>query len=129
TDTYYPAAERMRLAMRLNGLLASPGFSSWLEGAPLDVDRLLRADDGRPRLSIFSIAHLEDAERMFFMSTLLDRVVEWMRRQGGTSSLRAILYIDEVFGFLPPVANPPSKPPLLTLLKQGRAAGLGVLVA
>ncbi|MEM8606812.1 MAG: DUF87 domain-containing protein [Myxococcota bacterium] len=128
-DTFYPASERQKLAMRINGVVAAPGFSAWLEGEPLDVQRLLWTEDGKPRLSILSIAHLSDAERMFFVSTLLSRVVSWVRKQSGTSSLRALLYMDEVFGFLPPVANPPSKAPLLTLLKQARAFGFGVMLA
>ncbi len=128
-ETFFPAAERMELAMTLNNLLASPGFAAWREGEPLDVGRLLHTDQGRPRLSILSIAHLSDAERMFFVTLLLSEVVAWMRTQSGTQSLRAILYMDEVAGYLPPVANPPSKGPLLTLLKQARAFGVGVMLA
>ena len=128
-ETFYPASDRQKLAMRLNGVLASPGFSAWLEGEALDIQRLLWTEDGKPRITILSIAHLSEAERMFFVSTLLNRVVSWVRAQSGTSSLRAILYMDEVFGFLPPVAEPPSKRPLLTLLKQARAYGLGVVLA
>lgn len=128
-ESFYPASDRQKLAMRINGVLASPGFAAWLEGEPLDVQSLLFDEGGKPRLSILSIAHLSEAERMFFVSTLLSRVVSWMRRQSGTSSLRALLYMDEVFGFLPPVAEPPSKRPLLTLLKQARAYGLGVVLA
>jgi L-aminopeptidase/D-esterase-like protein len=128
-ESFYPEKDRFELAMRLNGLLASPGFEAWLEGEPLDAGGLLFTPDGRPRVSIISIAHLQDAERMFVTSLLLTEVVSWVRAQPGTSTLRAILYMDEVFGYLPPVANPPSKAPLLTLLKQARAAGLGVVVA
>lgn len=128
-ETFYPASERQKLAMRVNGLLASPGFSGWMEGEPLDIQRLLWTEEGKPRITILSIAHLSEPERMFFVSTLLNRVVSWVRTQSGTSSLRAILYMDEVFGFLPPVAEPPSKTPLLTLLKQARAYGLGIVLA
>ena len=128
-ETFYPASDRQKLAMRINGLFASPGFSAWLDGEPLDIQRLLWTDEGKPRIAILSIAHLSEAERMFFVSTLLNRVVSWVRRQSGTSSLRAILYMDEVFGFLPPVSEPPSKRPLLTLLKQARAYGLGLVLA
>ena len=115
--------------MQLNQLLAAPGFGAWLEGEALDIDRLLYAPNGRPRVSVISIAHLDDQERMFFVSLLLNEIVGWMRSQRGTSSLRALVYFDEIFGFLPPVANPPSKAPLLTLLKQARAFGLGLVVA
>jgi hypothetical protein len=128
-ESFYSDADREKLAMRINGLLASPGFSAWLEGEPLDIQRLLWTEDGKPRITILSIAHLSEPERMFFVSTLLNRVVSWVRRQSGTSSLRALLYMDEVFGFLPPVAEPPSKKPLLTLLKQARAYGVGVVLA
>jgi hypothetical protein len=128
-ESFYPAKERFTLAMRLNNLLASPGFAAWLEGEPLDVSSLLFTPAGKPRVSIISIAHLGDAERMFFVSLLLSHVLGWMRAQPGTSSLRAILYMDEIFGYFPPVANPPSKEPLLTLLKQARAFGLGVVLA
>ena len=128
-ETFFPAADRFRLATRVNNLFASPGFAGWLEGESLNVGRLLYTDQGKPRLSILSIAHLSDAERMFFVTILLNEVVSWVRTQPGTSSLRAILYMDEVFGYFPPTANPPSKLPMLTLLKQARAFGLGVVLA
>lgn len=128
-ETFYPARERFELALALNNLLASPGFGTWLEGEPLDVASLLHTPAGQPRVSIMSIAHLGERERMFFVSLLLNQVAGWMRAQPGTTSLRAILYMDEIFGFFPPVANPPAKPPLLTLLKQARAYGLGVVLA
>ncbi|MCA9223348.1 MAG: ATP-binding protein, partial [Planctomycetales bacterium] len=128
-ETIFPAADRFELSMRLNNVMASPGFGAWLEGEPLDIQRLLHTRDGRPRLSIISIAHLSDAERMFFVTTLLNEVIAWMRSQPGTSSLRALLYMDEVFGYFPPTANPPSKTPMLTLLKQARAYGLGCVLA
>ena len=114
--------------MSLNNLLAAPGFSSWMEGEPLDIQQILHTAEGKPRLSIFSIAHLNDAQRMFFVSLLLNQTLGWMRTQSGTTSLRAVLYMDEIFGYFPPTANPPSKVPLLTLLKQGRAFGLGVVL-
>ena len=128
-EVFYPAGERMQLALKLNNLLASPGFASWLEGEPMDAGRLLYTEDGRPRISIVSLAHLDDRERMFVVTLLLSEVVGWMRAQSGTSSLRALLYMDEIFGFFPPSAAPPSKTPMLTLLKQARAFGLGVVLA
>jgi hypothetical protein len=128
-ETFYPARERQDLALRFNSILAAPGFDVWLSGDPLDIASLLYNPDGRPRISIVSIAHLGDAERMLVVSMLLDAVLDWTRRQTGTSSLRAMIYMDEVFGYLPPVANPPSKLPLLTLLKQARAFGVGVVLA
>ncbi len=120
---------RQTLGLKFNNLLASPGFSTWLEGPPLDIARMLHTPTGKPRISIFSIAHLGDAERMFFVSLLLNQVLGWMRAQNGTTSLRALFYMDEIFGYLPPTANPPSKKPMMTLLKQGRAFGLGCLLA
>ncbi len=128
-ETFYPAKERLKLAMAVNNLLASPGFAAWLSGEPLDIQRLLFTADGKPRISVISIAHLSDAERMFIVTLLLNEVVAWMRSQSGTSSLRAVLYMDEIFGYFPPTANPPSKLPMLTLLKQGRAFGLGCVLA
>jgi len=128
-DTFYPLKQRTELALKLNNLLASPGFASWMEGEPLDVQKLLYTADGKPRLSIISIAHLDEAERMFIVTLLLNEVLSWIRTQSGTSNLRAILYMDEVFGYFPPTANPPSKRPMLTLLKQARAYGLGVVLA
>ena len=127
--SFYPAKERFALAMRMNNLLASPGFESWLEGDPLNIGQMLYTAQGKPRASIFSISHLSDPERMFFVSMLLNEILGWMRSQPGTSSLRAILYMDEIFGYFPPVGNPPSKTPLLTLLKQARAFGLGVVLS
>ena len=128
-DTFFSSKDRQNLAMKLNALIASPGFAGWLEGEPLDVERLLCTPEGKPRIVVLSIAHLSEAERMFFVTLLLSEVVSWMREQPGSSHLRALLYMDEVFGFLPPVAEPPSKRPLLTLLKQARAFGLGVVLA
>lgn len=128
-EAFFPAADRFDLAMLLNNLIASPGFAPWTQGEPLDVARLLWTERGHPRVSILSIAHLGDAERMFFVTLLLNEVVAWMRTQPGSGSLRALLYMDEVFGFFPPVSNPPSKRPMLTLLKQARAFGLGVVLA
>jgi hypothetical protein len=128
-EAFFPGPERFELASALNNLLASPGFAAWMEGEPLEADALLHTPEGKPRLSVISIAHLGDQERMFFVTLLLNQVTGWMRRQSGTTSLRAILYMDEIVGFFPPVANPPSKQPLLTLLKQARAFGLGVVLA
>ena len=127
-ESFFPSNDRFQLAMALNNLLAAPGFSAWMEGESLDIQNILHTPQGKPRVAIFSIAHLADAERMFFVSLLLNQVLGWMRTQSGTTSLRAILYMDEIFGYFPPVANPPSKLPLLTLLKQGRAFGLGVML-
>lgn len=128
-DSFYNEKDRFQLVMALNNLLASPGFEVWRQGVPLDVQNLLYTPEGKPRLAVFSIAHLGDAERMFFVSMLLGATLAWMRRQSGTTSLRALFYMDEVFGYFPPTANPPSKKPLLTLMKQARAFGLGVVVA
>ncbi|MBN1423104.1 hypothetical protein JXA88_00980 [Candidatus Fermentibacteria bacterium] len=127
-DTFFPQKDRFGLALALNNIIAAPGFQSWLKGEPLDVASLLYDSHGNPRHSIFYIAHLSDAERMFFVTLLLEQMVTWVRTQAGTTSLRALLYFDEVFGFLPPTAMPPSKRPILTLLKQARAFGLGVLL-
>jgi len=127
-DKFFPETDRFELAMTLNNLLASPSFEAWTHGAHLDVGQLLWSADGKPRHSVFYLAHLPDSERMFFTTLLLTEVESWMRAQPGSSSLRAILYFDEVFGYMPPVANPPSKPPLLRLLKTARAFGLGVLL-
>lgn len=128
-ETVFPAAERFDFAMQLNNLLASPGFAAWTTGEPLDIGRLLHTPAGKPRLSILSIAHLSDSERMFFVTLLLNELLTWVRAQPGTSSLRAILYMDEVAGYFPPTANPPAKLPMLTLLKQARAFGLGIVLA
>ena len=128
-ETFFPAKDRFALAMKLNNMLASPGFAGWLEGDALDVGSLLYTSEGKPRLSVLSIAHLSDNERMFFLTILLNEVLAWVRTQPGTSSLRAVLYMDEIFGYFPPTANPPSKVPMLTLLKQARAFGLGVVLA
>lgn len=128
-ETVFPAQERFQLAMKFNTLVASPSFSVWRTGEPLDIKRLLHTAQGKPRLTIISIAHLSDSERMFFVTLLLNEVISWMRAQPGTTSLRALLYMDEVFGYFPPTANPPSKTPMLTLLKQARAFGLGVVLA
>jgi hypothetical protein len=128
-EAFFPAKDRFELATRLNNLLAAPGFDAWLEGEPLDIGALLHTPEGKPRAAIVSIAHLSDPERMFVVSLLLNELLGWVRAQSGTTSLRALLYMDEIFGYFPPVANPPSKLPLLTLLKQARAFGVGVVLA
>ncbi|MCK4726326.1 MAG: ATP-binding protein, partial [Anaerolineales bacterium] len=123
-STFFPNEERLELAMMLNNILAAPAFKTWIEGQPLDIPELLYTPDGRPRHSVFYIAHLSDAERMFFVTLLYSAVETWMRTQPGSSALKAILYFDEIFGYLPPVANPPSKEPMLRMLKQARAFGV-----
>ncbi len=128
-DSFFPARDRMDLAIQLNNILAAPGFATWREGQPLDVQALLFTEDGRPRHSVFYLAHLSDAERMFFVTLLFTAVESWMRTQAGSTSLRALLYMDEIYGYLPPTANPSSKQPLLRMLKQARAFGLGLLLA
>ncbi|MEL6761323.1 MAG: DUF87 domain-containing protein [Myxococcota bacterium] len=128
-DTFYPRDERMKLAMRLNALVASPAFAPWTEGEPLDVGALLTPNDGKTPASVFYLAHLNDRQRMFFVTLLLGQLLTWMRRQPGSEALRAALYMDEVFGFLPPTASPASKKPLLTLLKQARAFGVGLVLS
>ncbi len=127
-DTFFPANERRALAMRLNSLVASPTFAGWTEGPPLDIQSMLYTADGLPRASILYLAHLSEPERQFVVSLVLSKVITWMRAQPGTTDLRALLYMDEVFGFAPPTANPPAKGPILTLLKQARAYGVGFLL-
>ncbi|HVP60423.1 MAG TPA: hypothetical protein VMT11_07685 [Myxococcaceae bacterium] len=128
-ESFYPAKDRAGLALALNNVLASPGAAAWAEGEPLDIQKLLWTPAGKPRVAVLSIAHLPDAQRMFFITTLLSELLAWMRTQSGTSSLRALVYMDEIFGYFPPSAMPPSKLPMLTLLKQARAFGVGVLLA
>ncbi|MFY7896286.1 MAG: ATP-binding protein, partial [Phycisphaerales bacterium] len=128
-EAFFPSKDRFELAMALNNLLASPQFAAWSQGQPLDIGNMLYTATGKPRLAIVSIAHLGDAERMFFVSLLLNQLLGWTRQQSGTTSLRAILYMDEIAGYVPPVANPPSKQALLTLMKQARAFGVGCVLA
>ncbi len=128
-ETFFPAKERFALSMQFNNLLASPSFEAWMEGVPLDIQSMLYTKEGKPRIAIFSIAHLGDTERMFFVSLMFNQMLGWMRQQSGTTSLRALLYMDEIFGYFPPVKNPPSKTPMLTMLKQARAFGIGLVLA
>jgi hypothetical protein len=128
-NRFFPEKDRFELAMLLNNILAAPAFQSWINGEPLDAARLLYHADGTPRHSIFYIAHLPEAERMFFVTLLYSAVESWMRAQSGTTSLRALIYFDELFGYLPPVGNPPSKQPILRMLKQARAFGVGLVLA
>ncbi|MCK5917943.1 MAG: DUF87 domain-containing protein [Cocleimonas sp.] len=128
-EGFYPQAERFKLATKFNSILASPTFSAWMEGDDLDIQRLLYDDNGKAKISIFSISHLNDDERMFFVTILLNKYIAWMRRQSGTSALKTILYMDEIFGFFPPTKNPPSKEPMLLMLKQARAFGVGIILS
>jgi hypothetical protein len=128
-ESFYPAKERFGLVMALNNIIASPGFATWLKGVPLDINNILYTPGGKPRIAIFSIAHLSDPERMFFVALLMNQIQSWMRSQSGTTSLRALVYMDEIYGYLPPTSNPPSKKPLMTMLKQARAFGVGLILA
>ncbi len=128
-DTFFPPKDRTALAMRLNGLLASPSFAAWAAGTPLDIESMLHTADGRPRCAIVTTAHLGDEERQFVTTLVLGKLVTWMRRQSGTTDLRALLYMDEVAGYVPPTANPPTKKPIMLLMKQARAFGLGVVLS
>ncbi|MDO5733594.1 MAG: hypothetical protein Q4P08_00395 [Eubacteriales bacterium] len=128
-DAFFPAKDRFNLALNLNKLLAAPSFSAWLEGEPMEIDRLLYSADGKARCSIISLQHLNESERTFFLTLLLNQLLAWSRRQKGTQALRALFYMDEIQGYFPPVAEPPTKKPLLTLLKQARAFGLGLILA
>lgn len=126
-DTFFPENERMDLALRLNGLLASPSFASWLEGRPLDIEKMIGGD--RPKAAIVYMSHLSDDERQFLVTLILGKTVTWIRSQPGTSELRTLIYMDEVFGFAPPTKEPPSKTPILTILKQARAHGVGMVLS
>jgi hypothetical protein len=128
-ETFFAQDDRLKLALKLNTIIANPSFKNWIEGEPLDISNLLYDEKGKAKVSIFSIAHLNDSQRMFFVSLLLNQMVSWMRRQEGTSSLKALLYMDEIFGYFPPSKNPPSKQPMLTLLKQARSFGVGVILS
>ncbi len=128
-DTFYPAGERNKLMFALNNLVASPRFEVWRKGEQIDIESWVRTDDGVPQLSIFYTAHLDDDQRMFATALLLNKLKTWVRKQPGTSELRCLFYMDEIYGYFPPSANPPTKKPLLTLLKQARAYGLGVLLS
>ncbi|WP_299872453.1 ATP-binding protein [uncultured Cocleimonas sp.] len=128
-DAFYPQSERFKFATKFNSIIASPTFKSWLEGETLDIQKLLYDENGKAKIAIFSISHLSDEERMFFVTLLLNKFVAWMRRQSGTSALKTLLYMDEIYGFFPPTKNPPSKEPMLILLKQARAYGVGVVLS
>ncbi len=128
-ESFYPKAERFKLANKFNSVIASPSFMGWLEGESLDIQKLLYGKGGKAKIAIFSISHLNDSQRMFFVTLLLNKIVAWMRRQSGSNRLKALLYMDEIYGFFPPIKNPPSKEPMITLLKQARAYGLGVVLS
>ena len=128
-ESFYPQKDRLSLAMLLNSVLSSPSFQNWTKGEVLDIQNLLYTKDAKPRVTILSIAHLSDSERMFFVTLLLNKFITWMRGESGTSSLKALLYMDEVFGFFPATSKPPSKEPMLLLLKQARAFGIGVVLS
>lgn len=128
-ETFFAQDDRLKLALKLNTIIANPSFKTWIEGETLDISNLLYDENGKAKVSIFSIAHLNDSQRMFFVSLLLNQMVSWMRRQEGTTSLKALLYMDEIFGYFPPSQNPPSKQPMLTLLKQARSFGIGIILS
>lgn len=126
-DTFIPEKDRMELALKLNGLLASPSFAAWMEGSPLDIEEMIGGS--RAKAAIVYMSHLSDEERQFLVTMLLGKTVTWIRSRPGTSELRALIYMDEVFGFAPPTREPPSKTPILTILKQARAHGVGMVLS
>ncbi|MFP5322231.1 MAG: helicase HerA domain-containing protein [Acidimicrobiia bacterium] len=128
-DSFYRAADRSKLALQLNGLLASPAFSAWSQGVPIDVGAMLAPVDGKASCSVIYLAHLGEEERQFVVTLVLSKLVTWMRAQPGTPDLRALVYMDEVFGYVPPTAAPPAKKPILTVLKQARAYGVGMVLS
>ena len=128
-EAFYPQTERFKFATKFNAIIALPTFSAWLEGDDLDIQHLLYDENGKAKIAIFSIAHLNDEERMFFVTLLLNKYIAWMRRQSGTSALKTVLYMDEIYGFFPPTKNPPSKEPMMLMLKQARAFGVGVILS
>jgi Bacterial protein of unknown function (DUF853) len=128
-DQFFPPKERMAFAMQLNAVLAAPTFQTWITGQPIDIQAMLWTPDGKPRAAVVTTAHLSDEDRQSATSLILSKVVTWMRRQSGTTDLRALLYMDEVAGYLPPTANPPTKKPIMLLMKQARAFGLGVILS
>jgi Helicase HerA, central domain len=128
-DQFFPPADRTKLAFTLNALVASPTFAAWGEGEPLDPQKLLFTADGKPRCAVIYLAHLSDEERQFVVTLVFSKLVTWMRGQEGTPDLRALAYMDEVFGYVPPSAAPPPKKPILTIFKQGRAFGLGLVLS
>jgi hypothetical protein len=128
-DSFYPAADRTKLALQLNGLLASPSFAAWSQGVPVDLDSMLSTEGGKAACSVVYLAHLSEEERQFVVTLILSKLVTWMRRQSGTPHLRALVYMDEVFGYVPPTASPPAKKPILTILKQARAFGVGMVLS
>jgi hypothetical protein len=129
-DDFLSPKERKELAQQLNALVASPTFSAWMKGASLDVGAWLTPKNGKTPAVIVSVAHLDDQERALVLGLLFDQILAWVRSLPGTSDLRALVVFDEVFGFLPPhPANPPTKRPILALLKQARAFGVGIVLA
>jgi hypothetical protein len=130
-DAFIPPGDRTDLALKLNGLVASPSFAGWREGEALDIGKLIgpAVDPAeKTRGSIFYLAHLSEPERQFFVTLLLSKLVTHMRGQTGSSDLRMLMYMDEVVGFCPPTAEPPSKKPIMTLAKQARAFGYGMVL-
>ncbi len=128
-ESFYSQTQRFSLATKFNAIIASPSFKTWLKGNPIDIQKLLYDENGKAKISIFSISHLNDKERMFFVTLLLNKYIAWMRSQSGTSALKTLLYMDEIYGFFPPVKNPPSKAPMLLMLKQARAYGVGIILS
>ena len=128
-ESFYPQEKRFALATKFNSIIASPTFSAWLQGDALDIQKLLYDENGKAKIAVMSIAHLSDEERMFFVTILLNKYIAWMRQQSGTSALKALLYMDEIYGYFPPSKNPPSKEPMMLLLKQARAFGTGVILS
>jgi hypothetical protein len=128
-EQFYPAGERLQLALALNNLLASLSFEALLTGEAINIDDILHGPIGKPKVSVISIAHLAEHERMFFVSELLSELISWMRTQADTNSLRAMLFVDELADYFPSRFNLPSKRALSTLMKYGRKHGLGLLLS
>ncbi len=129
-DEFMPKRQRKELAAALNTLLASPTFASWRQGLTLDIAEWMKNDGPTTPVTIVSVAHLDDEERALVLGVLLEEVLSWVRTLLGSQRLRGLVVFDEVYGFLPPHPNnPPTKRPLVALMKQARAFGVGVVVA
>jgi hypothetical protein len=130
-DEFVSVNERASLAAALNALLASPTFAAWRTGEGIDVARWMSPrEDAKVPAVIVSVAHLDDEARMHVLGIVLEETLSWTRSLPGTNKLRALVVFDEVYGLVPPhPANPPTRTPLVSLMKQGRAFGVGVVLA
>ena len=125
-DDFFPENQRKKLARSLIGFLAHS--ARWLTGEEINLKHMAEIAQ-RPQIHVYTLKHLKEEERQFFATLFMHRVVDYMYETGASNHLKLLVVMDEARGYLPPHPhNPGTKAPITTVLAQGRAQGIGMLL-